>query len=259
MLNRNKALTNFIVGYITSILMVVLFLLLAETTNGFIGNTSGTSTSAVAGIAFGISFFVIFGAYAVTTLIFSTPENFKKAPLVLFLTTLMMSLAVAFSVGVIDYTQSSAIGTVTKIILIIMFSLSIMGLMWFVQEFNTKFAMSSISANRADEWEYNHFLELSFNKISVEHKDGYTELKYKNKTSIITFISEEVIERKIFLSGDMKTKAVADLEVLAQGDTKAAIVFLSNNLPLIEGESNKVSIIKNNDLFRFVKGKEDGK
>ncbi len=259
MLSRNKALTNFIVGYITSILMVILFLALTETTNGFIGNTSGTSTSAAAGVAFGISFVVVLLTYATTTLIFSTPENLKKAPLAIFLATLMMSLAIAFSVGVVDYTLSSAMGLATKIVLIILFSLSIIGLMWFIQEFNTKFVMSPISENRADEWEYNHFLELSFNKISVEHKDGYTELKYKGRRSVITFIPEEVIERKIFLSGDMKTKMISDLESKVSEGEKAAIVFLSNTLPIIDGESDKVVIIKNEDLFRFVKGKYDGK
>ncbi len=256
MLNKNKALTNFMVGYITSILMVILFVVLAETTNDWIGNGTGHGTSSVSGWAFFISFLVILGAYSVTTLIFSTAENFKKAPLALFLTTLMMSLTVAFSVAVIDYTLNGTIKTVTSIILVVIFSISIVALMWFVQEFNTKFTMGSISLNRADEWEYSHFIELTFNKISVEHKDGYTELKYKNKISIITFIPEDVIERKVFLSGDMKTQAVANLESIVQEGQRAAIVFLSNTLPIIDGENDKVSIIRNNELFRFVKGKK---
>ncbi len=260
MLNRNKALTNFIVGYVTSLLMVILFVVLGSTHNSWIGNNTGTNTSTLSGIAFGISFFVVLIAYVGLTLAFSTPENFKKAPLAIFLSALLMSLAIAFSVFVFDYTINEAnLKLISEIIMIILFSISIVGLLWFMQEFNTKFTMSSISSNRADEWEYTNFLDLSFNKIGVEHKNGHTELTYKGNVTLITFIPEDVIERKIFLSGDMKTKAISDLESKIQGDQKAALVFLSNTLPHVDGSVDKVAVIKNSDIFSFVKGRSDEK
>ncbi len=252
MLNKNKALTNFILGYITTVLLVITFVTLANL-DTFMGDVSGTGTPQVAGISFGISFLVIGFVYTMSTLIFSTSEKFKKAPIALLLTSLAMSLLIAFSVAVFDLTINSAQTLVWIVVQMIIFSICILALIFFIQEFNTKFVMSSIAANRADEWEYVNFIKLSINRISINHKEDHTLLIYKGMEFPIVFVSEEIIERKVFLSGDMKTKSVSDLELLTSEKQKAAIVYLSNTLPYIEGENKKVSVIKNEELTKFVK------
>ncbi len=252
MLNKNKALTNFIIGYITSILLVVLFVMLSQF-DTFMGDVSGTSTSAASGITFACSFIVMALVYSLLLVLFSTPDKMKKSPIALLLTTLATSLTIAFSFAVIDLTIARVDGIVKMIILLVLFSSSILTLLFFIQEFNTKFSMSVISNNRADEWEYTNFLKLSFNKITVNHKEDHTVLRYKGKDILVIFVSEEVIERKYFLSGDMKTKTIVDLERLSTNGQRCAVVFLSNKLPIIEGENNIVSVITNDELVKFMK------
>ncbi len=254
MLNKNKALTNFIIGYITAVLLVVLFVTLGQTDNQLMGDVSGTTTSVGAGITFGISILCLLLVYSVTAIIFSSQEKIKKAPISILLTSLAMSLTIAFSFSVLDITLNTSYGTfIKKLFFVVVFSGSILTLLWFIQEFNTKLTMSTISNNRADEWEYSNFIKLSFNRITVKHNKDHTVLTYKGKETIVFFVSEEIIERKFLLSGDMKTKIVSDLENLATNEQKVAIVFLSNRLPIIEGESDKVSIIKNDSLIKFLK------
>ncbi len=254
MLNRNKALTNYISGCVASVLVIVLFITLAWTDSSWVGKTSGTDSVALAAKTFSIALLVIFVTYAITTLIFADSKTARKSPLALILSTLMMSLIVAFGTGIIDYTYNQlASSIVWQIILLIVFSISFLLLIAVVQEFNTKFTMAAISQNRADEWEYTNFLQLSLNRISVEHKNNHTILKCKSKVTKVTFVSEEVIERKLILSGDTKSQIVFDIEQSLVGEEKGAIVYLSNTLPTVEGVNDRVAVIKQNDLFKIVK------
>ncbi len=255
MLNKNKALTNFISGYVMSIAMIVLFITLGQTNNNWIGNGQGIDTSTLSGITFGISFVVLLCTYTLVTLMFSTAETAKKTPLPLFLVSLAMSLTDAFAVGVLDTTPKWVDGAFDYILLTL-FVIAIFALVWFIQEFNTKFTMATIALNRADEWEFANFLNLSFNRIGVEHKSNFTILTYKGKNTIVSFIPEDVIERKSFLSGELKDKVVTDIESQLKEDEKGLIVYLSNNLPLVEGVNERVSVIPHSDLFATIKRKK---
>ncbi len=256
MLNRNKALINFIGILITSYICIIVFLILGLTVNDFIGISTGTSVAQLAGIAFGISFIVMLISNTAFTLPFANEETVKKSPLAILITALLMSVAVAFSVGVIASLADGVHGVqgnVLEIIVLIVFIPSVMILAALLQESNTKFLMVSIASNRADEWEYTNFWELSRNKISVTHGDSLSTFKHKGKTTIVSFFSEENVERKIYISGDSKTITVKQIEESLDEGQKGAIVYLSNTLPTVVGKNDKVEVIKQKDLFKFVK------
>lgn len=252
MLNKNKALINFISGYITILFLIIIFTILAQTKNDWIGRETGTSVNVLSAISFGISFVVLLFSTTTTTLIFSNSTKAKKVPMVIFLSTLSSSLFIAFSVAVFNLLLSGAINIILLVIMMILISLSILFLIMLIQEFNTKFVMSAISLNRADEWEYNNFMKLLLNKIFVKHESDHTILSVKKNKFKIIFISEEIIERKISLSGDVKSQIVINLEEKIKENEKGAIVYLSNKLPIIEGENDKINVIRNNDLFEFI-------
>ncbi len=256
MLNRNKALINFIVGIVSAIVMIVVFLTLANTTNGsFFDNTSGVKSSALSGIVFGISIIVFAIIYTTTSLPYADVDGVKRSVLPLILTILFISAGIAFSVLIWDYElNNQPISIFWSILIYGSITLAFPILIYFIQEFNTKFIFSSISKNRADEWEYNNFLNLTFNNIHVKHNDAYSELTYKGRTTLIKFISENIIERKIFLSGDTKSKEVIELESKLNNEQKGFVVYLSNTLPQINGSSTNIEVITNNDLFKKIKG-----
>ncbi len=256
MLNRNKALINFIGILVMSYICITTFLILGLTENDWIGISTGTGIPELSGIAFGISFVALLITNTAFTIPFATEETVKKSPLAILISALLMSVAVAFSVAVVSSLAEGinrVQGNVVEILILIIFIPSIMILLALLQESNTKFLMVSIAANRADEWEYTNFYELSRNKISVKHGEKFSTFKHKTKTSIVSFYSEENVERKVFLSGDSKTITVKEIEDALQENEKGAIVYLSNQLPTIIGENELVSVIKQKDLFKFVK------
>ncbi len=261
MLNRNKALTNFITGILTSFLLVIVFVVLGNTNVGWIGDETGTSSIELAGIAFGISIIAMLVAYLSTTLPFTNPDGAKRSALAQVLSSLTMAAIIAFSVFLIDYeVTNQPVGIIFQIIIYGSLLVLLSGLIWFVQEMNTKFLMSSIAKSRADEWEFSNFWRLVMDNISVEHRNTFSVLTHKNKPFIIKFISEDVIERKVFLSGDHKSKLVFDLEeTSAKENAKAFVVYISNTLPIVEGNSEYVSVIKNSELFDKIKEDVNGK
>lgn len=256
MSKRNIALLNYIVGVATTFILVVTFVTLGNTDSiSWLDKTSGTSSIALSGIAFVFSFVLMVIVYSIVTIPFANVDGIKRVWLPMILVSLFIGAIIAFEVLVLDYEISNMSDSIIFFILL-MISIVVLFilLILFVQELNTKFLLMAIAINRADEWEYSNFVNIIFNKISIKHDNGYTELKHKDKLFIVKFIPENIIERKIFLSGDTKSKEVIELEsVLETKGNKGMVVYLSNRLPIIEGTSDKITITTNNELFKLVK------
>lgn len=259
MLNKNKALTNFITGILLSIISIVVFVVLAHTDNSWIGNSTGTKPAVVASWGFGISFVVLLLGYSLFTLIFLEDPNITRVMTAVALSALMMSLIVAFSIAVFDIYLDTGLNIWLFVIVLILILILDLGLVYFIQEYITKFTMAAAAKNRADEWEYSNFLFLVSKGISVEHKNNFTILKNKKLTLKVSFVSEEVIERKLFLDGDTKSKIVSDLENSLSENETGAIVFLSNDLPNTEGVNERITVIKQEKLFSLFKKQKEAK
>lgn len=261
MLNKNKALTNYICGILTSLLVVSLMLILDTTDNGgFISSTSGTSIIELAGWGFLFSFISLFIVYTITIIIFADKSILSKIWLPILISSLAMAAISSMSVAIIDWQVEWA--SSSSVVLIILFTLLLClacaALIVFAQEQVTKFLLSSTAMNRADEWEYTNFVNLMINKVSITHKENYSILKSKGKKFIVKFMSDEGIQRKLFLDGDTKDKDVSDFEaVIAENGGKGYMVFLSNELPAIVGVSSSIKVLTSNDLFKVIKGRKD--
>ncbi len=261
MLNKNKALTNYIISLIFAYVLVVTFSILGLTENNFIGWGSGTSLGQVAGITFGISLILFLIIVTISTLPFANSETVKNSPLAIIMSALFMSALITFSVAILNLigeniwhqniADEKSPSVVLNWIMLIIFTPSIMLLMAFAQESTTKLAMISISENRAVEWEYSNFLKLSINRISVEHKENYTLFKHKTKTTYVAFVADGTIERRLEVSGATKSQMVANLEKVSNGNP-ASVVYLSNELPSLIGENEMISVIKGSEIFKFV-------
>ncbi len=254
MSNANKALTNYIVGLVMTIFIIVLFLVLGNTNVQGIGNESGTGSSALAGIAFIASIILMLISYSLSTLIFTDVEKAKGSIITILISTLMISSLIAFEVFIFDYYITNPSSTLL-LNFIIYSSLTILltSLNILAQTYLTRFLMSTIALNRADEWEYNNFLELSLNRINIKHLERHSEIKYKGKLYLVKFIIGN--NQKVFnLSGERKDAEVIEMEKLSlDKNTKSFIVIISGSMPKVEGSLNEVKIVKDKDLVKEIK------
>ncbi len=253
MSNKTKAFINFIIGLTISLLMVVIFVYLGKSKNNWLGVGTGTSYAALAGWSFLISFGAISLTYILSTVFYANSTTLGKLILPIFISILAMSLSISFSVFVFDYVIKITNKIIIEIFVILSLLITIPTLLLFVQEFNTRFMMTSISENRAQEWEYSNFMGLFIWNISVEHDKNVSYLFYKDKRTVVKFIPENIIERKFVLSGEGRESSVIDIENNLRENEKGAIVYLSNILPKIFGENERVSVIQNYKTIKFVR------
>ncbi len=262
MLNKYKALTNYIAVTITTLLIVIVFTTLGNTKIWpAIGSASGTSTVALAGITFGFAILIIGLANALSSVLFADKSRATKTLLPLLITTLAMSALSAFITALFDKQLNGGffVNIIINIIMWLILLITTPLLVIMIQDYNTKFIMSTVSENMAVEWEMNNFAWLFLGKVGVEHLPTHSILTYKDKKVAVKFVPQNVIERKIFLNGDLKNKEVMDLESRLEKDVLiGAIVFLSNTLPVIEGANTNIKVIRNNDLYNLLKEINNG-
>ncbi len=254
---KTKSLIHFIRSTLFSIIARISFIV-AFVIFDQIGQLSFEITPRESfGITFGISILSLSIVYGFLTAALSGGSNPFRILLPWILCTLSMSMilsAILYSFdGIIDnqflYNQK-----VLKNITIIVMSLLSIILIIFGQIFNTKFLLSSTAKDRSEEWEINNFFNLLFTKSSINHNNEISYLKSKKITFVIKFIPEEEIERDVIVEGDTVSKIVKDVQKNVKNDNEVpVIVYLSNKLPKIIGNSKNILIIKDSDLFKNFK------
>lgn len=257
--NKNKALTNYIVG-ITMIVITIIVscALFINDSVGSIG--SDFSQPAAAGITFGSSLIIMLITYLVVTLVFA-----DKDKLINLLLPILLSIIAA--AAVITLVESSYygifMGTTSlgfsdklwiKIILTILLTPSFIMLILLLQIYITKILLTPVASDRAAEWEIDNFILLIKNKLKVEHKDNYSIFTKGEDKYAVKFISDDRIERKIIIEGETKDLIVKEFEKNIEGCKDSALVYLSNEIPGIIGKSDRIKVIRNSDLDKFFKG-----
>ncbi len=253
-------LINLIVIVLITIILTSLFASQLFVTSGFLVNGASTWIVLLA------SFVLIIILYLITTATLGDDKSkIGKTIFPLLISSLLMAFIISFTEFIYESMEiwnSNQLKGVVWYILIILFTLSLMISFPIFQIYATKFIMASTTNNIADELIVNSFVDLSLTKSELIHRNNYSLLYSKNKFMIIKFISIDDIERKINLNEDERSSNVKELIELKSKfnkkleiESKAVLVYLSNNLPKIEGETIKnFSLVKRSNLFKEFKG-----
>ncbi|BDU67630.1 MAG: hypothetical protein TYPL_2830 [Candidatus Tyloplasma litorale] len=259
MLNKNKAFFHYFLSSILAILSTMLFSILLIVFNDTSEFANNMTISKSAGVTFGFSLLIFILFYSLMIFLFVNDKQIIKTIIPIIISTIILSLIIA----IIEWCFYFMYGkqTPTKPIftgcLAFLFSIASILLILLQTYFNTKFILSSTSKRRSDEWEYSNFMNLFLNRISIQHYEyeGFSHLKSKDLDLIVKFIDDDEISRKISISNESPSKIIEEIIKKLKNDQIGAIVYLSNILPIIEGENEKIYILKNNELFKKFKEK----
>lgn len=269
---KTKALIHYIINS-TVILITVGALVLFWSTNESM--SKGWSAS----LPFLLILIISLLTYSISTLALANEQSSPfKMTLPVFISSMGMAVLgllivlpyISFFNGV-DGSSWNAInpGHKTLMSIVMMFlAIPLAVIILLVNIYLTKFLLVSLSGDIASEWATKNFVSLIFTKSDIYHGEQFSYLYSEDRIIIMRFITEEQDMRVVVLEEDernQKSLIITQLEneIIKLDELNinvlGSIIFLSNTLPRTLGNSDRIKLFKNNELFKKFKSIEECK